>query len=99
VVSGLLSPPVVSISPCLWPPKNRSFVGRTTIGYGDFSPTTPLTKVITMFYGVNGVIVLLILFDVIRRLRASGSRLFCVGDQSRTPAARWRDERSRYHYK
>jgi len=41
----------------------------TTIGYGDFSPTTPLTKLITMFYGVNGVIVLLMLFDVVRRLR------------------------------
>jgi len=41
----------------------------TTIGYGDFSPTTPLTKLITIFYGVNGVIVLLMLFDVIRRKR------------------------------
>lgn len=41
----------------------------TTIGYGDFSPTTPATKLITIFYGVNGVIVLLMLFDVIRRKR------------------------------
>lgn len=41
----------------------------TTIGYGDFSPTTPITKLITIFYGVNGVIVLLMLFDVVRRLR------------------------------
>jgi uncharacterized membrane protein YuzA (DUF378 family) len=41
----------------------------TTIGYGDFSPTTPITKLITIFYGVNGVIVLLMLFDVIRRKR------------------------------
>jgi hypothetical protein len=41
----------------------------TTIGYGDFSPTTPLTKLITIFYGVNGVILLLMLFDVIRRFR------------------------------
>jgi len=41
----------------------------TTIGYGDFSPTTPITKMITIFYGVNGVIVLLMLFDVIRRKR------------------------------
>lgn len=41
----------------------------TTIGYGDLTPTTPLTKLITIFYGVNGVIVLLMLFDVIRNQR------------------------------
>jgi hypothetical protein len=41
----------------------------TTIGYGDFSPTTPLTKIITIFYGINGIILLLMLFDVIRTLR------------------------------
>jgi uncharacterized membrane protein YuzA (DUF378 family) len=44
-------------------------VTLTTIGYGDLSPTTPLTKLITIFYGVNGVIVLLMLFDVIRQKR------------------------------
>jgi len=41
----------------------------TTIGYGDFAPTTPLTKLITIFYGLNGVILLLMLFDVVRTLR------------------------------
>ncbi|MGD9092480.1 MAG: potassium channel family protein [Anaerolineales bacterium] len=41
----------------------------TTIGYGDFSPTTPLTKLITIFYGANGIIVLLMLYDLIRRFR------------------------------
>ena len=41
----------------------------TTIGYGDLSPTTALTKLITIFYGLNGVILLLILFDVVRTLR------------------------------
>ena len=41
----------------------------TTIGYGDFSPTTPLTKLITIFYALNGVMVLLMLFDAIRHLR------------------------------
>jgi voltage-gated potassium channel len=41
----------------------------TTIGYGDLSPTKPLTKLITIFYGLNGVIILLMLFDVIRGLR------------------------------
>jgi hypothetical protein len=44
-------------------------VTLTTIGYGDLAPTTPLTKVITIFYGLNGVILLLTLFDVVRRVR------------------------------
>ncbi len=44
-------------------------VTLTTIGYGDFSPTTPLTKLITIFYGLNGVIILLMLFDAVRRVR------------------------------
>lgn len=42
----------------------------TTIGYGDFTPTTPVTKVITIFVALNGVVVLLTLFDEIRRVRA-----------------------------
>jgi hypothetical protein len=41
----------------------------TTIGYGDLAPTTPLTKIITIFYGLNGVVLLLTLFDVVRRVR------------------------------
>ena len=44
----------------------------TTIGYGDFSPTTPLTKIITIFVGLNGVAFLLMLFDEIRRVRSWG---------------------------
>jgi hypothetical protein len=44
-------------------------VTLTTIGYGDFSPTTPITKLITIFYGLNGVVILLMLFDVVRRVR------------------------------
>lgn len=38
----------------------------TIIGYGDFSPTTPLTKVITIFYGI---VILLTFFDIVRRYR------------------------------
>jgi hypothetical protein len=49
----------------------------TTIGYGDFSPTTPLTKLITISYGVNGVILFFMLFDVVRRLRR-----WEIGDRS-----------------
>ncbi|MEJ2599153.1 MAG: potassium channel family protein [Anaerolineales bacterium] len=41
----------------------------TTIGYGDFSPTKPVTKIITIFYGLNGIILILMLFDVIRTVR------------------------------
>ena len=41
----------------------------TTIGYGDFAPTTPLTKLITIFYSLNGVILLLMLFDAVRGVR------------------------------
>lgn len=41
----------------------------TTIGYGDFTPTMPLAKIITIFYGINGIILLLTLFDIIRRYR------------------------------
>jgi len=44
-------------------------VTLTTIGYGDLSPTTPLSKLMTIFYGLNGVAILLILFDEIRRVR------------------------------
>jgi hypothetical protein len=44
-------------------------VTLTTIGYGDLSPTTPLSKFLTIFYGLNGVAILLILFDEIRRVR------------------------------
>jgi hypothetical protein len=49
----------------------------TTIGHGDFSPTTPVTKLITIFHGDNGVIVLFKIFDVIRR-----KRQWEIGDRS-----------------
>jgi hypothetical protein len=42
----------------------------TTIGYGDLVPTTPITKLITIFVGLNGVAILLMLFDEMRRVRA-----------------------------
>jgi voltage-gated potassium channel len=41
----------------------------TTIGYGDFSPTQPLTKIITIFLAFNGVAVLLMLLNEIQRIR------------------------------
>ena len=48
------------------------FVTFTTIGYGDFTPTMPITKLLTIFIGLNGVALLLTLFDEIRRLRHQG---------------------------
>lgn len=47
-------------------------ITTTTIGYGDLSPTTPLTKFITIFFALNGVAILVMLFDQIRRVRTSG---------------------------
>ncbi|NJK31248.1 MAG: two pore domain potassium channel family protein [Deltaproteobacteria bacterium] len=41
----------------------------TTIGYGDLSPTRPITKLITIFYSLNGVVMLALVFDVVRTLR------------------------------
>ncbi len=41
----------------------------TTIGFGDLSPTTPLSKILTIFFGINGIVLLLVFFDLIRRVR------------------------------
>ena len=41
----------------------------TTVGYGDLTPTIPATKIITIFYGINGIILILMVFDVVRKLR------------------------------
>jgi hypothetical protein len=40
-----------------------------TIGYGDLHPTLPITKLFTIFYVINGIVMLLTVFDVIRRVR------------------------------
>jgi hypothetical protein len=44
-------------------------VTLATIGYGDLSPTRPITKLLTIFYALNGIAILLMLYDQIRRLR------------------------------
>jgi voltage-gated potassium channel len=44
----------------------------TTIGYGDFHPTTPATKIITIFYGLNGIMLILMMFDIVRTVRGWG---------------------------
>lgn len=42
-------------------------INPTTMGYGNFPPTTSLTKLIIISYGINGVILLLTFFDITRR--------------------------------
>jgi hypothetical protein len=51
----------------------------TTIGYGDLTPTMPITKLLTIFYALNGVAILLMLLDEIRRVRQD--KLAAVVDQ------------------
>jgi voltage-gated potassium channel Kch len=47
-----------------------AIVTLTTVGYGDLSPTRPESKVLSIFFIINGVVVLLALFDRIRVVRA-----------------------------
>ena len=44
-------------------------ISLATVGYGDFTPDTPLGKVLTMVYIINGIGILLALFDRIRAVR------------------------------
>jgi len=41
----------------------------TTIGYGDFVPTLPITIFLTIFVCLNGIVILPLLIDEIRKLR------------------------------
>jgi hypothetical protein len=41
----------------------------TTIGYGDLTPSLSITKIFAIFYSINGVIMLLFLFDLVRTVR------------------------------
>jgi voltage-gated potassium channel len=44
-------------------------VTLTTIGYGDLTPTTAVSKLFTVLYVINGIGILLALFDRIRVVR------------------------------
>ena len=46
-----------------------SVISLATIGYGDLTPTTPTAKLFTIFYVINGIVILLALFDRIRVVR------------------------------
>lgn len=44
-------------------------ISLATIGYGDLTPTTPLAKAFTIVYVINGIVILLTLFDRVRAVR------------------------------
>ena len=44
-------------------------ISLATIGYGDLAPTTPEARLFTIFYVINGIGILLALFDRIRTVR------------------------------
>lgn len=45
------------------------------MGYGDLAPTTPLSKVFTILYVMNGIGILLSLFDRIRVVRSQNTEV------------------------
>ena len=47
-----------------------SVVSLGTVGYGDLTPTTPAAKLFTIVYLINGIVILLSLFDRIRTVRS-----------------------------
>lgn len=46
-----------------------SVITLATVGYGDLTPTTPIAKIFTIVYVINGLSILLALFDRIRFVR------------------------------
>ncbi len=47
-------------------------ISLATVGYGDLTPTTTVTKVFTILYVINGIVILLAFFDRIRAVRMRG---------------------------
>jgi voltage-gated potassium channel len=46
-----------------------SVITLATVGYGDLTPTTPIAKIFTIIYVINGLSILLALLDRIRVVR------------------------------
>jgi hypothetical protein len=46
-------------------------VTLATVGYGDFTPTTPIAKIFTIFYIINGIGILLFFIDKVVDVRKS----------------------------
>jgi hypothetical protein len=44
-------------------------ISLATVGYGDITPTTPAGKMFTIVYVINGIVILLAMFDRIRAVR------------------------------
>ena len=57
-------------------------ISLATIGYGDLTPTTPLAKAFTIVYVINGIVILLSLFDRIRAVRARRNEGMFRGDNN-----------------
>lgn len=55
-------------------------ISLATIGYGDLTPTTPEAKIFTIIYVINGIAILLALFDRVRVVRPqwSGDQVMAV---------------------
>jgi hypothetical protein len=49
-------------------------ISLATVGYGDLTPTDPLAKLFTIFYVINGIGILVGLFDRIRVVRMGRGR-------------------------
>jgi voltage-gated potassium channel len=45
-------------------------VSLATVGYGDLTPRTPYARAFTILYLINGIVILLALFDRIRIVRS-----------------------------
>jgi hypothetical protein len=56
-------------------------VSLGTVGYGDLTPTTPIAKLFTIVYLINGIVILLSLFDRIRMVRSQ--RLEKIAERQR----------------
>lgn len=48
-----------------------TIVSLTTVGYGDLTPTTPISKLVASFFLLNGVAILVALFGQVRRVRGA----------------------------
>lgn len=44
-------------------------ISLATVGYGDITPATPAGKLFTIVYVINGIVILLAMFDRIRAVR------------------------------
>ena len=53
-------------------------VSLATVGYGDLTPTTPIARMFTMVYLINGIVILLALFDRIRIIRSERIRVLAA---------------------